>query len=362
MGEPRSWSIWEVVQASRVRAEESGLRVIDLGQGTPTDPTPIPVQEALAGSADAPGYPPAHGTVALREAYSDWLHRSTGAALDPEDVIATVGSKECIATLPWLLGLGPGDTVVVPELAYPTYAAGADAAGCQVIATDATVAIGPRRVSVLWLNTPGNPTGRVLPEQHLAKVVDWARSRGTLVISDECYRELTGPGVDAPSILSPRVARGSYEGILAVHSLSKRSSMAGYRCGFLAGDPAVVSRLLRRRRDMGLIVPTPIQAAGVAALADDAGVEAARNRYAARRALLAAAVTATGFRVDDSEAGLFLWITRDEPDSVTVEWFADRGVLVAPGSFYGATGERHVRLSVTATDADLAEVARRLGA
>lgn len=362
MADERSWSVWEVIQGARRRAEESGREVIDLGQGTPTDPTPEPVARALAAASDAPGYPPAHGTAALREAYSDWLHRSTGAALDPADVVATVGSKEFIATLPWLLGLGAQDTVVVPELAYPTYAAGAHAAGCRVLAADSTVAIGPARVSLLWLNTPGNPTGAVLPEEHLAKVVAWARARGSIVISDECYRELGGPNGDAPSILSPRVARGSYDGIVAVHSLSKRSSMAGYRCGFAAGDADVIRTLVRRRRDMGLIVPTPVQAAAVAALGDDAGVAAARDRYAARRDLLRSAVQDAGFRVDHSEAGLFLWVTRDEPDNETVDWFADRGLIVAPGGFYGPGGHRHVRLAVTATDPDLAEAAARIRA
>ena len=362
MTDDRTWNVWEVIQDARRRAQGSGHRVIDLGQGTPTDPTPDTVQRALAAASDAPGYPPAHGTETLREAYSDWLHRSTGAALDPTDVVATVGSKEFIATVPWLLGLGPSDTVVVPELAYPTYAAGAQAAGCRLLAADSTIAIGPARVSLLWLNTPSNPTGAVLPEEHLAKVVDWARARGTIVISDECYRELGGPAGNAPSILSPRVARGSYEGIVAVHSLSKRSSIAGYRCGFAAGDATVIRTLVRRRRDLGLIVPTPVQAAAVAALGDDAGVAAARERYIARRALLRSAVETAGFEVDGSEAGLFLWVTRDEPDAETVGWFADRGLVVAPGGFYGPRGDRHVRLAITATDADLSDAAARITA
>ena len=356
------WNVWELTRSVRERAAASGLTVIDLGQGTPTDPTPAFVQEALAAAADAPGYPPAHGTVAVREAYSDWVHRRWGAALDPTDVVATVGSKEFIATLPWLAGLRAGDLVVIPELAYPTYRAGALAAGCHVVAADSLTSLGPQRPAILWLNTPGNPTGRVLPTEHLAKVVAWARHRGTLVVSDECYIELTDPGVAAPSILSPEVSGGSYEGLLAVHSLSKRSSMAGYRCGFVAGDPQVVARLLKRRRDMGLIVPGPVQAAATAALSDDAHVAAARQAYAGRRALLIDALGAAGFRVDDSRAGLFVWATRDEPESETTGWLADRGIVGAPGSFYGPTGARHVRLSLTATDPELVEAARRLDA
>ncbi len=355
------WNVWELTRGLRDRAAASGLPVIDLGQGTPTDSTPEVVQVALATAGDAPGYPPAHGTPTLRRAYAGWLHRRFGAALDPDDVVATVGSKELIATLPWLLGLGADDLIVVPELAYPTYRAGARAAGCRVIAADSLLSLGPQQPALVWLNSPGNPTGQVLPTEHLAKVVDWARERGAVVVSDECYIELTDPDAPpAPSILSPRVARGSFDNVLAVHSLSKRSAMAGYRCGFVAGDTAVVARLLQRRRDMGLIVPTPVQVAGAAALADDAHVYAAQERYAVRRARLIGALVGAGFRVDHSLAGLFVWASCDQSDAETVGWFADRGIVTAPGGFYGATGARHVRLSLTAPDPELVEAARRL--
>lgn len=355
------WNVWERTRALRDRAAASGLPVIDLGQGTPTDPTPEVVQAALAGAGDAPGYPPAHGTPALRVAYTEWLHRRFGAALDPDDVVATVGSKEFIATLPWLLGLGADDVIVIPELAYPTYRAGAQAAGCRVVAANSLLSLGPQRPALVWLNSPGNPTGQVLPAEHLAKVVDWARERDAVVVSDECYIELTDPDAPpAPSILSPQVARGSFDNLLAVHSLSKRSAMAGYRCGFVAGDTGVVARLLQRRRDMGLIVPTPVQTAAAAALADDAHVFAARQRYAGRRGLLSQALAGAGFRVDHSQAGLFVWATRDESDVMSADWSADRGIVVAPGGFYGVTGARHVRLSITAPDIELAEAARRL--
>lgn len=356
----RTWSVAELLRSLRERAEASGLPVIDLGQGTPTDSTPEVVREALARATDAPGYPPAHGIPALRAAYSDWIHRACGAAVDPDSVIATVGSKELIATLPWLLGMGPADLVVVPELAYPTYEAGAVFAGCRVLAADSLLAVGPQRVGLIWLNTPSNPTGKVLPPEHLAKVVSWARQRDALVLSDECYLELTHPGVRASSILSPEVCRGSHDNVLAVHSLSKRSAMAGYRCGFVAGDASVIERLLRRRRDAGLIVPRPVQAAAVAALSDDGHVAEARQRYAWRRQLLRGALTAAGFTVDDSEAGLFCWATQGRSDAETVAWLADRGILAAPGSFYGPSGSRHVRLAITASDSDLAVAARRL--
>lgn len=356
------WNVWELTHSIRQRAAASGLPVIDLGQGTPIDPTPAVAQDALTAAADAPGYPPAHGTVALREAYSDWVNRRWGATLDPVDVVATVGSKEFIATLPWLSGLGPADLVVIPELAYPTYRAGAQQAGCRVIAADSLTSLGPQMPALLWLNTPGNPTGRILPAEHLAKVVDWARERETLVVSDECYIELTEPGETAPSILSPEVSGGSHDGILAVHSLSKRSSMAGYRCGFAAGDPKVVANLVKRRRDMGLIVPTPVQAAATATLAEDGHVAVARQQYAERRTILRAALEWAGLSVTDSQAGLFVWATQGRTDSETVAWLADRGIVAAPGSFYGPSGADHVRLSLTATVEDMTEVARRLRA
>lgn len=359
MSEP-VWNVWELTKSARQRAADSGRPVIDLGQGTPTDPTPPIVRAALAEAGDSPGYPPAHGTPRVREAYSEWLRRRFSVDLDPRDVVTTVGSKELIATLPWLTDASAGDLIVVPELAYPTYRAGAAAAGCEVVAADSLLSLGPRVPRIVWVNNPGNPTGRVLPPEHLAKVVDWARERGSLVVSDECYIELTEPGVAVPSILSPHVARGSHEGLLAVHSLSKRSSMAGYRCGFVAGDPAVVARLLKRRRDMGLIVPGPVQAAAAAALDDDLHVAEAVDRYSRRRRELRSAVEAAGLRVDDSQAGLFLWATQGVTDSQTVAWFADRGVVVAPGSFYGAAGAQHVRLSLTALDNELTEAAERI--
>lgn len=353
-------SVGPLVARMRTRAAASGQSVVDLGQGTPTDATPQVVRSALAAAADAPGYPPAAGTPALRQAYADWAHRRLGAAVDPDAVVATAGSKELIATLPWLLGLGPNDLVVIPELAYPTYRAGAEFAGCRVLAADSLLSLGPQRAALVWLNTPANPTGKVLPEEHLAKVVAWARDRGAIVACDECYLELGPPGTAPASVLSPRVCRGSQANLLAVHSLSKRSNMAGYRSGFVTGDPALVERLLRRRRDVGLLTSAPVQAAAVAALRDDDHVQAAARRYAGRRQLLAAALRGAGFTVDHSEAGLFLWATRGDSDTATAEWFADRGVLVAPGGFYGPTGNRHVRLALTVPDDQLAAAAQRL--
>jgi succinyldiaminopimelate transaminase len=248
---------------------------------------------------------------------------------------------------------------MVPELAYPTYEAGARIAGAEVVVADATVAPGPSPVALVWVNSPSNPTGRVLPAEHLRKMVDWARHRGALVVSDECYVEL-GWDTRPVSVLHPDVCGGSAAGVLAVHSLSKRSNMAGYRSGFVAGDPTVVAELLEVRKHAGMMVPTPVQAAAAAAWADDAHVVEQRARYRARRQVLVSALTEAGFAIEHSQAGLFLWVTREEPCWDTVSWFADRGVLVAPGDFYGAAGSRHVRVALTATDERVGAAGRRL--
>jgi succinyldiaminopimelate transaminase len=334
---------------------------VDLSVGTPVDPTPEVVQAALRAAADAPGYPLTAGTAALRGSAAGWLRRRLGVDVDPGAVLPAIGTKELVAWLPTLLGLGAGDTVVIPALAYPTYDVGARLAGATVVASDSTHALGPGRVSLVWLNSPGNPSGRVLPAEHLAKVVAWARERDALVVSDECYVELPWSATPV-SVLHPDVCGGSHEGVLAVHSLSKRSNLAGYRFGFVAGDPAAVRHLLAVRKHAGMMVPAPVQSAAVAALDDDAHVVQQRARYGRRREVLAAALVAAGLRIDHSEAGLYLWATRDEPCWDTVSWFADRGILVAPGDFYGSAGARHVRVALTATDERVEAAAVRLAA
>jgi succinyldiaminopimelate transaminase len=344
----------------RERAARHPGGIVDLSVGTPVDPTPRVVQEALAGAADAPGYPLTWGTPALRQAVAGWYARRRGVPdVDPAAVLPTIGSKELVAWLPTLLGCGPGDTVVHPAVAYPTYDVGARLAGATPLAADALTAAGPARVPLVWVNSPSNPTGRVLPVDHLRKVVAWARERGAVVASDECYAEL-GWSARPHSILHPDVCGGSHANLLSVYSLSKQSNLAGYRAGFLAGDPALVRELLEVRKHAGMIVPMPVQAAMVAALGDDAHVDAQRQAYARRRELLLPALAAAGLRVEDSAAGLYLWATRDEACWDTVGWLAERGVLVAPGDFYGAAGARHVRVALTGTDERVAAAAERL--
>jgi succinyldiaminopimelate transaminase len=248
---------------------------------------------------------------------------------------------------------------VYPELAYPSYAVGAALAGARAVATDSLTSLGPERPALLWLNSPANPTGRVLPVAHLRKVVDWCRERGTLLVSDECYLECAWDA-EPVSVLHPDVCGAGHHGVLALHSLSKRSNLAGYRCGFAAGDPAVVAELLAVRKNLGLIMPGPQQLAMGAALDDDVHADEQHARYAARRGVLRAALEGAGFRVDHSEASLYLWATRDEDCWQTVSALADLGVLVAPGTFYGPTGSRHVRVALTSTDERVAAAAARL--
>jgi succinyldiaminopimelate transaminase len=344
--------------AAIARAHPDGI--VDLSVGTPVDPVPEVVRAALVGpAADEPGYPTTHGPVELREAIAGALRRRFGVTVDPSAVLPTIGSKELVAWLPTLLGLDPGDLVVIPELAYPTYEVGARLAGARWVRADATVALGPQRPRLLWVNSPSNPTGRVLPPAHLRKVVDWARERGTVVASDECYLSLAA-GTDAVSVLHPQVCGGSTEGLLAVHSLSKSSNLAGYRAGFVTGDAGLVAALLEVRKHAGMIVPRPVQAAVAAACTDDVHVHAQAAVYARRREVLRPALESAGLRVEHSEAGLYLWATAGHPSRSTVRDLATRGVLVAPGDFYGPAGARHVRVALTAPDERIAAAAARL--
>jgi len=343
--------------AERARSHPGGL--VDLSVGTPVDPVPGIVQQALADAANAPGYPTTIGTPEVRQACSAWLSRRLGVTCPPAAIIPSIGSKELVAWLPTLLGLGPADHVVLPRIAYPTYAVGAILAGCRFTATDE-----PEQVddaSLIWINSPANPTGRVLSADRLAQIVAHARRTGAVLASDECYAEL-GWQAEPVSVLHPDACGGTHDGLLALHSLSKRSNLAGYRFGFVAGDPGLIEGILAVRKHAGMMTPSPIQAAAAVAWGDDAHVDQQRERYRARREVLSAALVACGFRIDHSEAGLYLWASRDEPCWESVSWFADLGILVTPGDFYGAAGARHVRVALTALDAQVAAVSDRLDA
>ncbi len=349
---------WDQLAPYSLKARAHPGGIVDLSIGTPVDPTPAIVQDALRAAADAPGYPLTIGTPALRQSLVDWSVRRLGALVTEANVVPTIGSKELVSLLPSLLGLS-GCTVLIPALAYPTYDVGARLAGCTPVPVSDVTAQDPRGVGMVWINSPGNPHGEVLSASKLADIVAWGRQHGVLIASDECYLEL-GWEAEPVSVLHPSVCGSSVDGVLSLHSLSKRSNLAGYRSGFAVGDASVVALLVEARKHIGLLPPAPVQAATVAALADDSHVAVQKSLYRARRSVLLAAVLGAGFRVDHSEAGLYLWVTRDEDCWETVAWLASLGILAAPGAFYGAAGGRHVRLALTATDERIAAGAARI--
>ncbi|HRO94048.1 succinyldiaminopimelate transaminase [Citricoccus sp.] len=370
---------WESLAPYRRTAAGHPGGISDLSIGTPVDATPELIQRALAAAANAHGYPTTHGTAELREAIAAWYARRRGVpGLDPQAVIPTVGSKEFIAWLPLLLGIGPGDVVVRPTVAYPTYDIGALLVGAEAVAADSLddLDAGTRaRVRLVWTNSPANPTGQVASADRLRSVVDQARRLGAVVAGDECYAELGWDRWDdsaagTPCILSEEVSGGDHTGLLSVYSLSKQSNLAGYRAAFAAGDPGLVRNLVNSRKHAGMIVPAPVQAAMTVALGDDAHVAAQKDRYRARRSLLKDALTSAGLVVDHSEAGLYLWTrdgTRDGAPSEADSWalvgqLAERGILVGPGTFYGTAGNGYVRVAITATDDAVARAAERLRA
>ncbi|MCT9820466.1 succinyldiaminopimelate transaminase [Microbacterium sp. W1N] len=361
---------WDAVAPYAARAKQHPDGLVDLSIGSPVDETPAVVAAALTAATDAHAYPQTVGTPALREAIVDWYARRRGVSgLTVDQVLPTVGSKELVALLPLLLDLGAGDIVVHPRAAYPTYAVGAKLVGATPVAAD-DPASWPEGTRLVWLNSPGNPDGRVLDVAQLRAAVARARELGAVLASDECYAELGWEGSwepaaaegSTPSVLDPRVTGGDVSGLLSVYSLSKQSNLAGYRAAFLAGDRALVARLLTARKHLGLMLPAPVQAAMAAALADDAHVAVQRERYAARRALLAPAVRAAGFRIDHSEGGLYLWATEGRDAWESMDRLAGLGILAGPGHFYGDHFPQHVRFSLTATDERIAAAAARLGA
>lgn len=362
---------WEAMAPYLARASEHPGGAVNLSIGTPVDPTPQLVQDALKAAADAPGYPTVHGTPALREAIAGWFERRRGVSgLDPRNIMPTVGSKELVAWLPLLLGLKPGDVVVRPKVAYPTYDIGATLAGVTSVATDNLDELDDAtrsRVRLIWVNSPGNPTGSVRDAASLKSLVDQARDLGAVVASDECYAELGWGSWDVqrggqrvPSILDPRVAGGSHQGLLAVYSLSKQSNLAGYRAAFVAGDPDVMPNLVNSRKHAGMIVPYPVQEAMRVALGDDTHVEAQKDLYRGRRERLVPALLDFGLEIKDSDAGLYLWSTAGEDTWETVARLAGRGIVVGPGVFYGDAGNGYVRVALTGSDERIDAAVERL--
>ncbi len=356
---------WDSLTPVRERAAEYPGGAVDLTIGTPVDPVPDALQEALCERSDTPGYPPTIGTPELRDAISGWLVRRRGVTPAP-GILPTLGSKEMVALLPAFLGLGEGDVVAFPEVAYPTYDVGARLAGATPLPldTEADPASWPAGISMLWLNSPGNPNGHVLGVEQLRAIVAWARENGVVVASDECYGELPWDVSEAPSILDARVCDGDYTGLFCLYSLSKQSNLAGYRAAFIAGDPERIAALSEVRKHGGFLMPAPVQHAMAVGLNDDRHVAAQREIYRRRRAVLQEAVAAAGLESDPhTVAGLYLWVT--DPSGRVDGWglvraFAELGIIVAPGDFYGVAGKGRVRISLTATDERVAEAADRM--
>ena len=334
----------------KARAHPNGI--IDLSQGTPVDPTPDFIQKAFRDGSNSPSYPFTAGTPELRDAIKNWATQRLGATGD-FDVLPVIGSKELVAWLPTII---EATKVLIPEIAYPTYHVGALLAGAQSIPVSIDATSWPK-ADLAWLNSPSNPTGRVHSAEEIKTCIDWSRQNNSILISDECYLEFDHTA-HSLSVLSQ--TGGDNKNILAVHSLSKRSSMAGYRAAFMVGDSQLIARIREIRKHAGMMVPLPVQKAMTVALSDDAHVAQQRDRYNARKDAMRPALEANGFTVEYSDSGLYLWCTRNEDAWKSVEWMANLGILVTPGSFYGQAGAQHIRVAMTATDAQIAQAVTRL--
>ena len=334
----------------KARTHPSGF--IDLSQGTPVDPTPEFIQAAFRAASNSPSYPVTAGTPELRESITNWAKSELGATGD-FGVLPLIGSKELVAWLPTIL---QSSQVLYPEIAYPTYLVGSMIAKTKATPVGFDATSWPK-ADLAWVNSPSNPTGRVNTDAELINAIEWARNGG-VVVADECYLEF-GNNIIPKSILS--LTNGDNKNILAIHSLSKRSSMAGYRAAMMIGDKDLIAKILEVRKHAGMMVPLPVQKAMIAALSDNKHVALQRELYNSRKAKVRSAIEKNGFKVDYSEAGLYLWATRSEPDWDSVSWFAEHGILVTPGHFYGEKGGKHVRIAMTATDAQIDELVKRIG-
>src|SRR6218665_798610 len=326
---------WDHMIPYRERAAAHPDGVIDLSIGSPVDATPTIVRDALAAASNAPAYPLTVGTADLRNAIIAWFARRRGVTgLTLAEVLPTVGSKELVALLPFLLGLGEGDVIVHPRAAYPSYEMGAVLVGATAVAEDGPT-LWPPEAKLVWLNSPGNPDGRVLDIPELQAARARARELGAVIVSDECYAELGWDGqwadVPVPSLLDPRVLGSDRRDTLVAYSLSRQSNMAGYRTAFLAGCADLIGRLTNVRKHAGLLLAQPLQGAVIA-----------------------------GFQVDRSEAGLYLWASEGRDAWESIDWLAGLGIIAGPGPFYGPHFPQHVRLSLTGTAERVAAAASRL--
>jgi succinyldiaminopimelate transaminase len=348
---------YERLAPAKAAAEALPGGIVDLSIGTPCDPPPPEVVAALSSSNAERGYPMSVGSPRYREAAAGWMARRLGVEVDPANVYACVGTKEFVATLPqWLKLRSPErDTVLYPEVSYPTYEMGAILAGCRAVPYQSLAEVDPadaQRALCAWVNSPANPTGEV---HDLAAAAAWGRTHGVPVFSDECYIEFTWAG-ERRTILS-----SGLEGVVALHSVSKRSNLAGMRAGFYAGDPALCRYLSEVRKHVGMLVPGPVQAAVAVALDDDAHVEAQRERYFARLERFREVLAKLDVFVPLPQGGFYLWAPVDDAWAFTDHLARSGGALVSPGEFYGAAGAKFVRVAVVQPMERLELVASRLG-
>lgn len=335
------------LEAARARLRAAGVEVIDFGMGEPREETPAFIREALAAAIQplAP-YPTAIGLPELREAIASWAGRRFGATLDPDtQIIPTLGSKEAVFGLAHVFG---GDQVVIPQPAYPVYDRGARFAGKEIVELPLREdngwlpdlgGIDWSRVSILWLNYPNNPTGATAPVSFYLEAAALAREHGFVLASDEAYSELYFGDVAPESALQ----LDDLTNVAVFNTLSKRSSMPGYRSGFIAGDPEIVAALKKYRPNVGVAPPNVLQHAAIAAWNEEDHVTEVRARYRAKRDLLLPALESLGLRSAGGDASFFLWM--QGPDELAAEWL-EKGVIVAPGSFFGPAGEGYLRLAL----------------
>uniref|UniRef100_UPI00404A06BE succinyldiaminopimelate transaminase n=1 Tax=Candidatus Planktophila sp. TaxID=2175601 RepID=UPI00404A06BE len=345
---------WDALAPYGQKARSHPQGIIDLSQGTPVDPTPEFIQQAFRDASNSPSYPVTAGTPELRAVIEKWAIERLGASGD-FDVLPVIGSKELVAWLPTFL---ESTTVLIPEIAYPTYHVGAVLAGADSVPVEIDANTWPK-ADLAWLNSPSNPTGRVHSVDEIKACINWSRKNTSVLISDECYLEFDHTA-HSVSVLSQ--TGGENTNILAVHSLSKRSSMAGYRAAFVVGDSALISQIREIRKHGGMMVPLPVQKAMTVALGDDLHVAEQRARYNARKDAMRPALVEAGFTVEFSDSGLYLWCTRNEDAWTSVAWLAERGILATPGSFYGQKGKNHIRIAMTASDTHIAAAVARLKA
>lgn len=343
---------WDALAPYGAIAKRHPEGAIDLSVGTPVDPTPEFIQKAFQEASNSPSYPVTVGTPELRDAITAWARKYLGATGE-FGVLPIIGSKEFVAWLPTFI---EAQSVLYPDVAYPTYLVGSLLAQAAATPVSLDASMWPA-ADMAWVNSPSNPTGRVHSEAEFKAAIDWSRKNKSVVVSDECYLEF-GDTVKPTSILN--YTAGDNKNILAVHSLSKRSSMAGYRAAFIVGDPLLIARILEVRKHAGMMVPLPVQIAMIAALSDEDHVVKQRSLYNARRASLAPALRAAGFTIENSEAGLYIWATRNENCWDSISWLAELGIIATPGVFYGELGASHIRIAMTATDAQITEASLRI--